>query len=236
MQQLNNLIEFASATLMAEKLADVIEAKLALGLIENGHALLAVSGGSTPKALYQKLSQRDLPWDKIIAVIIDERWVTPQEQGSNEKFIRENLQINRAQNLAVMGLWRDAPDPLAALERAEADLKEVFKPFDAAVLGMGADGHTASWFAHAKGLDKALYGKNLLAAIKAKQSDITGAHVQRMTLSLAALQEAKFSCLLMQGEEKRACYLQARKEGAVEDMPVRALFTALPALWACWTP
>ncbi len=236
MQQPNNLIEFANATLMAEKLADVIEAKLALGLIENGRALLAVSGGSTHKALYQQLSQRDLPWNKIIAVIIDERWVVPQEQGSNEKFIRENLQINHAQDLTVMGLWRDAPNPRAAREKVEADLREIFKPFDAVVLGMGADGHTASWFPHAQGLDKALYGENLLAAIKARQSAITGAHVQRMTLSLAALQGANFSCLLMQGEEKRASYLQARKEGAVEEMPVRALFTALPALWACWTP
>jgi 6-phosphogluconolactonase len=236
MQQPNDLIDFASAQLMAEKLADMVEAKLACAIAQTGSALLAVSGGSTPQELYRQLSERALPWDKVTAVIVDERWIGPEKQGSNEKFICQNLQINRAQDLTVKGLWRDTPDPEAAQDMVEADIGKIFRPFDAVILGMGTDGHTASWFPHAQGLDKALYGPQLVTAIKAKETSVTGEYLQRMTLTLAALRGAHFTALLMIGAEKRASYLQARQNGPVEDMPIRALLAEARSLWACWAP
>ena len=65
--------EFAGADALAEALADAVAANLANGIRTRGMGILAVSGGSTPKRLFQALSTRKLDWKNVIVTLMDER-------------------------------------------------------------------------------------------------------------------------------------------------------------------
>jgi len=231
------LISFDNGAALAERLADVIALYLNVAILEDGAAALAVSGGSTPAPLYNALSQRKLDWSRVTVVLVDERWVAPGAEGSNESFIRATLIRNRAAQANIIGLWSDQPSPADGLSQGEARLNAVERPFDAVVLGMGTDGHTASWFPRAQGLEAALDQSGArLAALKARPSAVVGAYGARMTLTLSAIRQARFISLLVTGDEKRAVFDEARGEGSVEEMPVRAILRARPDLWVCWAP
>ncbi|MEM8936073.1 MAG: 6-phosphogluconolactonase [Pseudomonadota bacterium] len=228
------LIQFASREQMAERLADVVAVHLDRGLARTGQGRLAVSGGSTPAGLYTALGARALDWSHVTAHLVDERWTPTGTPGSNETFINETLRTANASQVSLKGLWRDTPTPADAM----AELNETFgadwRPFDVVVLGMGGDGHTASWFPHAKGLDRALNGEDLVVAVEAIESSVTGKHVHRATLSRRALADAAFVCLLITGEEKRVAFENAIASDDIQAAPVRALFESRPDLWCGW--
>ncbi len=222
---------------MAARLADLIGMTLDRSIASQGLATIALSGGSTPEALYRALSCADIDWSNVAATLADERMVPPTDAASNEGFIRQALVKNRAAALRFVGLWNDAPDLSAAARAATARVFAMAPPFDVVVLGMGADGHTASWFPNADGLAAALAdGAALVAPVHAKKSDATGPILERLTLSLAAVRTARLIILMMTGEGKRATFDKALRPGPVEEMPVRAILSARPDLWACWAP
>ena len=170
-----SVIAFAGRREMAARLADVIVEALGRAIGERGSASIAISGGSTPEGLYKELSSRDLDWACVTAVLMDERWVAPGEAGSNETFARNTLVQNKAKDVSLLGLWSPAESPVEGLPLAIDRMSTAQQPFDVAVLGMGGDGHTASWFPYAQGLDEALApNAPPLAAITANQSEVTG--------------------------------------------------------------
>ncbi len=235
METRQGLIQFASRDVMAERLADSIAARLDLAIADQGNASIALSGGSTPAGLYDALSRRDLDWSTVTAALVDERWVPPDAEGSNETFVRNCLKKNKAAPVTVLGLWSDEVSPKEGLPAAQARYKKVTSPFDAVVLGMGVDGHAASWFPGAQGLGAALANRGPdLAVVRANRSAVTGDHLDRMTLTLSAVKDAAFVCLLLSGEEKRDVYMRAIEDGPVEDMPVRAIIRARPDLYVAW--
>lgn len=231
-----DLVSFASREAMAARVADVIEAQLGRALAERGRGALAVSGGSTPAALYGVLSGRKLDWARVSTPLVDERWVPPGADGSNETFVRSTLQQGAAAEAEVIGLWSDAATPGTGAAVAAERLETLQGAPDVVVLGMGSDGHTASWFPRAQGLDDALSEESGVAYVKARQSDVTGEHLDRLTMTLGAVMTARFVCLLITGDEKRAVLEKAAASGPVEDMPVRAILRARPDLWVCWAP
>lgn len=228
------LISFESRTAMASRLADVIEAQLARSLAEKERATLAVSGGSTPKALYETLAARDLPWNNIRLTLVDERWVPSDHPRSNEAFVEGSFAA--ASGVRVQGLYNGAASPHDGVASVAETLDGLQKTFDVVVLGMGDDGHTASWFPHAEGLTDALAGDAWVCAVRAMQSDVTGEEVDRLTLTLSAIKDARLIILLLAGETKRRTFERALEDGPVEDMPVRAILRARPDLWVCWAP
>ncbi len=205
-------------------LAAAVEARLREGLARRGRASLAASGGSSPKRLYEILSQADLDWSRVTIVLADERWVEPGLAGSNESFLKTHLVTRRASQAAFIGLKTSAPTSQAGVGEIEQRLAAAPWPLDAAVLGMGADGHTLSWFPNAAGLDDALAGDGpRAAAVTAEPSDMTGPYTERATLTLAALRNVKLCALLISGEAKRAVWRDAAGPGRIATLPVRAL-------------
>ena len=221
--------DFRDKDQLAEALAAAIADNLKAGVKARGAASLAVSGGSTPVRLFKALSARaDVPWDKITVTLIDERWVDENSDRSNGRLVKANLLQGRASLASFVPLYRggDEPDVAAAAAAQSA----VPQPLDVAILGMGNDGHTASFFPGGDALHEALTGEGPVVAIRAP-----GAGEPRVTLTLNRLLAAKALYLHIEGEEKVATLKQAEAEGPVEDMPIRAILrqdqTPLTIFW-----
>ncbi len=232
------LIRFGTMAQMNIRLAQLIADRLALSIAQNGRASLALSGGSTPRGLYEQLSHEPINWAKVEVTLVDERFVPPGHEASNEKLVRETLLQNQAA-ASFMGLKGTAKTPQEAAMIANKALDALALPFDAVVLGMGEDGHTASWFSGADELDDVLDPQNpvLCAPLNAPQSPITGTNTSRLTLTLSALKEARLCVLALTGSGKKEAYEKALQPGPVNDMPIRAIMrTSLGAFWPCWTP
>jgi 6-phosphogluconolactonase len=216
--------DFASEAQADIALAGEIEQALRAALRTRGRASMAVSGGSTPQRLYQRISRLQLDWSRVSIVLADERWVEPGIAGSNETFIRDNLLQGEAATACFHGLKTAHPNPRDAAQPVSKGLLNCPLPFDVVVLGMGNDGHTLSWFPDAMGLEAALEPDGpLAAAITARPSAVTGPHTERLTLTRAALERAGLVALLIHGDQKRAVLEHARAPGPVWAMPIRAL-------------
>lgn len=200
-------------------------AALTKAVEERGEATFMVSGGSTPEPLYKSLSNVDLPWESIYVALVDERWVDFEHDKSNEAFTVKHLIQNKAAVTNLVGMKNTAATAQEGLADCEAAYQQLAQPFDVTILGMGSDGHTASLFPHANGLDAALNpdSPELCAAIIAHQSEVTGAITERMTLSLAGLLKSKVLVLLITGQEKLDVLRKAQAGTDVKEMPIRAV-------------
>ena len=211
---------FADAETQSVRLAKEISSRLKAAIAERGDALLAVSGGKSPIRLFQLLSQTDIPWSAVTITLVDERWVPPSDEASNEKLLRDNLLVGFAAAARLVTMKNPAATPEEGSAICHEALSKLSLPFDIVVLGMGDDGHTASLFPHAPGLTEALDTNrtSLCGAVR----PATAPH-PRMSLTLRALLSSRWLVLPLQGEAKVRTYRQALEAGPVEDMPVRAV-------------
>jgi 6-phosphogluconolactonase len=139
-------IEFAHTSGLNRELTERIRQLLGDGIRHRGRASLVVSGGTTPVALFEALSGEDMPWEKVVVSLADERWVDPGTPDSNERLVRTHLLKNKAAAATFIGL-KTPEDPAGAGEAAcENRIRQIPVPFDLLILGMGDDGHTASLF------------------------------------------------------------------------------------------
>ncbi len=126
---------------------------------------IALSGGSTPKSLYNLLATNArtiLPWDKMFFFWGDERHVPPTDPESNYRMVDEAMLSKvPVPGGNVFRVPTENPDAKAVAEAYEATLKKFFKlqpgqfpQFDLILLGMGPDGHTASLFPGTAGLNE----------------------------------------------------------------------------------
>ncbi|MGR8934280.1 MAG: 6-phosphogluconolactonase [Gammaproteobacteria bacterium] len=206
-------------------LADACRAHLGAALADTGKAALLVSGGSTPAPLYETLGQSDLDWANIHVALVDERWVDKEHSASNEALICRTLLNNKAANAPFTAMKTADASAAAGCAETEAKYRSLPRPFSVTILGMGSDGHTASLFPHAQGLAEALAADSaqLTAPIIAEQSAVTGPNTERLSLTLHGLLQSSRLIILLTGEDKLAVFRAAQGEGAVEDMPVRAI-------------
>lgn len=221
--------DFADRQQLADALAEAIAGNLKAGVDARGNASLAVSGGTTPKLLFETLAARaDVSWPKVIVTLVDERWVPDSSDRSNARLVKDNLLMGEAAAARFVPLYTgsDTPDP-AAIAQA---LAAVPQPLDVAVLGMGNDGHTASFFPGGDNLQAAFTAEGPVVAMRAP-----GAAEPRVTLTLSRLTSARALYLHIEGEEKVATLQKAEAEGPIEAMPIRAVLrqtqTPLTIFW-----
>lgn len=230
------LIIFSSPDQMAARVADLVQTALERAIAAQGLASLALSGGATPSLLYLALASRELDWPNVCATLVDERFVSPASSGSNEAFLRSTFLQGKAGRTRFIPLWSDGSLEEAAAH-ANVRVRDMARPFDVVILGMGLDGHTASWFPRAAGLEQAIAADApLVVPIRAAKSDVTGENTERLTLSLRAIADARLVILLLTGAAKRKAFEAFAAEGSVKDAPVRAILQARSDTWACWAP
>ncbi len=222
---------FTDKDQLADALAEAVAQNLKSGVKLRGAASFAVSGGSTPARFFRALAARDdVPWDKVFVTLVDERWVDETSDRSNARLVKANLLNGRAALARFVPLYQGGEVPDAA--KSGRGLAIVPMPLDAAILGMGNDGHTASFFPGGDTLAAALTVEGPVIAIRAP-----GAGEPRVTLTLMQLLAARALYLHIEGEEKVETLEKAEAEGPVEDMPVRAILRqAQTPLTIYWCP
>jgi 6-phosphogluconolactonase len=220
-------------------LCAALAARTRAALDARGVALLGLSGGSTPLPLYRRFALLDLDWTRVIFALVDERWVGLQHPASNEAALRAALAPALAKSARLQGMKTPAHHAIDGLADCESAYRALPLPFDVVLLGMGEDGHIASLFPHAEGLEAALdpQATALCAAISAKPSTVTGEHTERLSLTVHALDTAGELALLMLGDAKRHTLADAAAGHDALAMPVRALLRPHhPPLTLWWAP
>ncbi|ATU92678.1 6-phosphogluconolactonase [Phyllobacterium zundukense] len=230
----HRLHSFDDGNLLAEALASEVGERLAAACEARGRAVLAVSGGTTPTRFFKALSLKDLPWDRITVTLVDERFVPPSSDRSNQKLVTETLLQNKAAKANFVGLYNDAPDAEEGAKIAAGAIAKLGQPFDAVILGMGGDGHTASFFPGGDRLADAILPEQK-ALVLPMQAD--GAGEPRLTLTLPVIVAARFVALHIEGAGKKAVLEKALGDGATTDMPIRAVLRHEPIeLEIFWAP
>ena len=211
-------MEFKTREALVESLKDKIIASLSSAIETKGFATLALSGGSTPIKLLQALSLVEIEWQKVYVTLVDERWVDASSDKSNEKLIRANLLDNSAASAKFFNLKTDKEFAKDSIETLGVALEELSRKLDVVVLGMGLDGHTASFFPHSKELEHALSTNDLVCATTA-----TVEPKERVTLSRNFLLSATALFLHIEGKEKKEVFLTASTSDDASSMPIIAM-------------
>ncbi|HVV84645.1 MAG TPA: 6-phosphogluconolactonase [Kofleriaceae bacterium] len=184
----------ADAAALADGAAAWIARALADAIAARGMASLALAGGSTPRALHARLAARPIDWRAIAIWFGDERCVPPDDAASNYRMARESLLDALPIPPAAVHRIEGELAPAEAARRYQAQLAAA-PPLDVVVLGMGDDGHVASWFPGTPPFDP-----EALAAT----TDSPKPPPARVTMTPRTLAAAREVVLLVSGEAKAA--------------------------------
>jgi 6-phosphogluconolactonase len=171
-------------------------------ILNTGRFTVALAGGSTPKSLYRLLASNEfrnkIDWAKVFFFFGDERYVPLTDAESNFRMAKENLFDLLEIPSENIFMWPTGEaTPQITAEKYEKTLRSFFtgsQPLDLALLGMGADGHTASLFP----FTPALREKSRLAVSNWVEKLVA----YRLTMTFPMLNSAANIIFLIAGEEK----------------------------------
>lgn len=199
-------------------------------LSDHGFFAVALSGGGTPKAIFEKLCsspyKEQMNWNNIHIFFSDERALPPDDPNSNF-------------HMAMQAGFHKMPIPNEQIHRMEAEVdieKNALKyeetihrvlgkrPFDLIMLGMGEDGHTASLFPFTEGLK--VTDRSCIANYVPQKK------CWRMTLTFSCINQASNICIYVLGENKREMLAQVLFHPSQKTLPVEQVGTSQSkALW-----
>ena len=198
-----------------------------------GRFAICLSGGSTPRRLYQLLGEppyrEAMPWDRVHWFWGDERFVPWDHPDSNYRMAREALLAHvpaPAPNIHPIETSGDPADAARSYERVlksyyGAELLDRSRPlFDVELLGLGPDGHTASLFPGTRVLDEQ---QRWVAEVVGAKPEV------RITLTYPTLESSGFTSFLVAGADKREAL--ARVLAGDTELPAARLRPAGELVW-----
>jgi 6-phosphogluconolactonase len=187
--------------------AELFTASAEAAVARRGAARIAISGGSTPKTMFQLLANpaepylARVPWAKLQLFWVDERCVPPDNDESNYKMTKYAMLDAVPLPAENVHRMEGELDPEEAASRYESEIRNTFKlegaetpTFDLILLGLGPDGHTASLFPHTDGLNE--MGRICIA------NHVPQKDTWRMTLTWPVIQQGREVAFLIEGDEK----------------------------------
>ncbi len=201
-----NVRVYADAAMLARAAADLFTETAGAAVAAGGRSCVALSGGSTPRALYQLLGAppyRDrVDWSRAFIFWGDERCVPPDHPDSNYGMARAALLAHvPVPQEQVFRMAGEVADPAVAAAQYEESLRRVFAlspgawpRLDLVLLGLGPDGHTASLFSHTAALGVT---DRLAVANRVEKLDAT-----RITLTAPTINHAARVAFLVAGADK----------------------------------
>jgi 6-phosphogluconolactonase len=223
----------------AEEMAAAVAGDIAF-IIESaidarGGCVVALSGGKTPVPIYAKLAQAKLDWKRVTIVPTDERIVPLGDPLSNVTMIAKTFLPKGARVMPIVPTA--TADYKAAGRSADALMQDLHWPLDLCLLGVGADGHTASIFP-GPDFDEALSGPNERRALGVMPDPMpTDAPVARVSLSRAAIVSARALLIAVTGDAKKKVIEAAIKQGPSSSYPIgRVLADAELPVDIHWAP
>ena len=193
-----------------DNLSQSIAASLSASINLNGYASFVVCGGSSPLPLYDNLSNKDLDWSKVSIFLGDDRVVPSDHQDSNNYLIQLHLLKNNASSASFY-----------PLNDSKITIKDIRRPFDVVLLGLGNDGHFASLFPAQ--LNNALvFDAYASPSIIISDQDLGSPSHKRISMNLSMLIDAKRCILLVPNSDKRKIVERAYKDN---QLPLHFLLT-----------
>jgi 6-phosphogluconolactonase len=184
------------------KLIDAVVGSLISDLEQSiqsyGTANLLLSGGSTPGPIYKALDQKCAFLKDLKIGLVDERFVAPNIEFSNERLIKSCFTKLPSERYEIEGMVHDIEDEVNNIELLKTKYHDFIERTDVVILGMGPDGHTASIFPNDLQSDKVL-SSNEKSVFSTKAPNHP---VQRITCSLEMITNASSIYLIISGDEK----------------------------------
>jgi 6-phosphogluconolactonase len=207
-------------------LAGAAAEELARRIEKDAARVIGLSGGSTPRSLYQILASEPLrprlEAHPLIWVLEDERYVPPDHEDSNSRMIQQSLFAKGLPPGHTFLRFRtELNDPPLTARRFEEEWRQLnLQGLDLAVLGVGEDGHTASLFP----------GTDVLEVTERVATEVWVPRLSswRVTMTLPYLRSAGFQYVLVSGQSKRDALERARRG---EDLPITRVARGDASCW-----
>lgn len=215
---------------LSQRAVDITLECLTRALTEGDRFTVALAGGGTPKGLYKKLAQENLPWDQFEVFWGDERYVPITHPDSNAGMVK-SVWLDRVpippEN--IHPIPTQFADPAIAAAEYEKTIQTIFvsspgdiPQFDLILLGMGADGHTASLFPHTAALNVS----DRLVTVGQKDDQ------PRITFTVPLINQAKTVLFLVSGANKQQALSQIfNRTGDPQTYPTRLIEPKQSLIW-----
>ena len=195
----------------------VLAGRIRQNIDEYGHAIVGLSGGSTPKLIYEVLGKEKIDWNNVTVFLVDERYVPSTHADSNQKLIRETLLKNAK-----------IPESQIVMPNTSLPMEECITQYELAIaemlskgiphlvtLGLGEDGHIASLFPP---LGDEAFGERLVIHTT---TDHFAVH-DRISVTMVIIGSADRKIFFLKGMEKKKVWEEMQESFDIQRWPAVA--------------